>query len=281
LLTKFSLRIALTLRQLAAVVTSSLENKMNKFLLTAAAISGLAGCDLLNQSSSSDTAEQTAQEAVEDVIEATQYATFERQENGDVVLSADGQEFTIPAARFAEYDLGTEAKYGYVSVPGGYSNFVSQSSENVDVAGGVVQTNDGGVVYTGYSGVDGDTVLAPTSGSTNYAGTWAAAHETNHNDIHVNYGDLTLTHDFNDNSVTGSGTYTGGGAEVLSVDAMADAGGDITGTVTLSIYSDAVRTGDLEAGFFGEGASEIAGAFNGDGLGGTILAERQPEVVPD
>ncbi len=249
---------------------------MNKFLLAAAVLSGLAACD---KSSSSDVVEQTTQEAAEDVIEVTQFATFERQENGDVVLTAGDNEVTIPAASFAASDFGPNAKFGSMSIPSGYVYVVSQSSDNVDVAGALGWTTDAVVVFSSYSGVDGDTVEAPTSGSTNYAGTWTAAYQTNHDDIQTYYGDLTLTHDFDDNSVIGSGTYTGGVDEILSIDAMAGAGGDITGTVTLSIYADAVRTGDLEAGFFGEGAAEIAGAFNGDGVGGTILAERQPLIV--
>lgn len=212
-------------------------------------------------------------------IEVTSFASYAIQENGDVVLSGSEGEITITAAELANFrTLGGSVEELLISP---FEQYVKQSSDNVAVAAGSTGTDvfTPEAIFTSYGGIAGETVVTPTSGSTEYQGTWAAAVETDHFDVHTVFGDLTLSHSFEDNSITGAGRDRFGGTnQVLSIDAVAGAGGDITGTATFDGYGpDYIRTGDLTAGFFGEGATEIAGVYIGDGIAGTMLADRQPE----
>lgn len=211
-------------------------------------------------------------------IEVTSFASYAIQENGDVVLSGSEGEITITAAELANAvtNYGSVEQF-YTSSIGQNGRYVVQSSDNVAVAAGS-QYDYYESIFTGYGGIAGETVVTPSSGSTEYQGEWAATVETDHLDVHTEYGDLTLSQSFENNSITGTGNWYGGSTQVLSIDAVAGAGGDITGTATFSGYGpDYIRTGDLTAGFFGEGATEIAGVFIGDGIAGTMLADRQPE----
>lgn len=213
-------------------------------------------------------------------IEVTSFASYVLQDNGDVVLSVGDEVVTITAAELATARaLGGGAEE--IAISQWYEHYVTQSSDNVAVAAGAAYLGSfPEYTFTGYGGIAGETVATPISGSTEYLGTWAAVIETDHSDVHPEWGGLTLSHSFEDNSILGSGNLSGGSTQVLSIDAVAGAGGDITGTVTFDGYGpDYTRTGDLTAGFFGAGAAEIAGVFIGEGIAGTMLAERQPEMV--
>ncbi len=215
-------------------------------------------------------------------IEVTSFVSYALQENGDVILSGSDGDITIPAAdlaNFATLSGGAEQ----LVIAQWSEHYVRQSSDNVAVAAGSTLLGEvftPEAIFVGYGGIAGETVVTPTSGSTEYQGTWAAVAETDHNDVHTEWGDLTLSHSFEGNSITGTGNLSGGSTQVLSIEAIAGAGGDITGTVTFDGYGpDYIRTGNLTAGFFGAGAAEIAGVFIGEGIAGTMLAERQPEMV--
>lgn len=218
-------------------------------------------------------------------IEVTSFASYAVQENGDVVLSGSDEVITITAEELAtavalDSRMGSEGSLERIIIDSA-ERYVAQSSDNVAVAAGarflLGLPED---IYTGYGGIAGETVMTPTSGSTEYQGEWAAVIQTDAQVIEERFGNLTLNHSFEDNSITGAGFFLKSLEEVLSIDAVAGVGGDITGTVT---YDDAfapfTRTGDLTAGFFGEGTAEIAGVFIGEGIAGTMLADRQPEEV--
>lgn len=255
---------------------------MYKILISTAAIASLAACEIKYQDEVIDP------DVTANVAELAEFGTLQRQANGDVLLTAGDEEITLSAEEILEISEINDGSDGFFSYQGGQSMWYAvafqHQTNDVEVAGGIVQTGNGDLpVFSSFSGLNGQTTSTPTTGSTNYAGLWGLGYETDHQDVHSDFGGLTLNHDFENNAITGSGTsfYERSGPEsapVLFVDAAANADGSIAGTVTFSAYSDTDLVADLEAGFFGEDAAQIAGAFSGDGIGGILHAERGATV---
>lgn len=266
------------------------ERKMYKIIFPTLVIASVSACDIkLLDNDNAATPDVSA-----DIVEPAQFATFQRQSNGDVLLTSGDGEITIPAARFAEY----EAEYGMRSTIFGdgdtFTVGVSKVTDNVELAAAMTITDTDGPrdIINFFSGISGEVSATPTTGTTNYAGAWVAGFKDLMDYPDGDYGPLTLNHDFSDNSITGTGTsdFNSGpmpfdAGPVFTVDGVANADGSISGTVTHTRdyggeYGTVARVGDLDAGFFGENGEEIAGAFTGDGIGGILHAERGA-TLPD
>ena len=131
---------------------------------------------------------------------------------------------------------------------GGTFNGDSYAGTDVLAIGGV--TADG----QPFAGISGTQTAAPTGNAT-FTGRYAV---TQSNGSSVS-GVLTMDFDLADSTLTNDGGD-------LGIDATVS-GGEVTGLVTYDGSS-----AELEGGFYG--TNEVAGAFNGTGLGGIIFGTR-------